>query len=123
MDTYQPQPTSAQLCAAVPDLTYRQLDWWVRNSYVDDGLDTTLSGGSGSRRTFTALEVLRVRQLAYLVSHGHHVDDAVRLARGAAMLQSGEWTYRHPVAAYSLTWRLPPSQTEWMLDTLVVDLP
>lgn len=60
-------------------ITYRQLDYWIRNGWV------TVSGpadGSGSRRRLTEAEALAVADL---------VDEYERIKQLSARLTSGEY--------------------------------
>lgn len=57
----KPGVSSAALCRLL-DVTYRQLDFWIRRGFLGD--NASLLGGSGNHRRFTGDEVYRVAFLA-----------------------------------------------------------
>jgi hypothetical protein len=63
-------------------ITYRQLDYWIRIQCVEfDHPDKVRGGGSGTQRRFTVDDVRRIRVLARLVRAGFHLDVACAVAR------------------------------------------
>lgn len=73
VDTY----SSAEVCQ-LAGVTYRQLDYWTRCGLVEPFVQAT---GSGSRRRWSQVELLRVRRvrLASLLSSGTLSDALDRL--------------------------------------------
>lgn len=59
--TTVPRPRSATAISEALGISYRQLDYWVRNV---PGLVSASSPGSGHRRTFTDDEIVRLDMLA-----------------------------------------------------------
>lgn len=90
--------STCRTCAAVPsghaviwdllgpELTYRQLDHWVKTGYVK-AVNPRL--GSGRRRYWTAEEVRVVTTMATLVAAGVTPDAAARAARNGGWLAEG----------------------------------
>jgi hypothetical protein len=130
-------PTSEQLVQAIPHLSYRQLDYWIRQGYLDH-LDApgSLEPGSGRQRRFTPAEVLHLRHMAHLTGELHMAAAwATGVAATAVHLVDGSWMWHHTYArtgptglplkagSLSLQWRLPPSQTAQLADVLEVALP
>ena len=128
----KPGPTSEQLVAAIPHLTYRRLDWWIRQGYLPDDEDGAITHdtGSGHQRRFHPRQVLALRHMAHLVGQGVTVDRAADAASVAEHMWDGTWRYRVPspvvdeqLAVLTFHWRLPPSQTAELADVLEVGLP
>ena len=126
-----PGPTSEQLVAAIPHLTYRRLDWWIRQGYIMDDADPdALLTGSGHQRRYSPAEVLQARHMAHLVGHGVTVERAALAALHAERIWTGEWRWHirgegelFGAPSLAITWRLPPSQTQELADVLEVGLP
>lgn len=119
-------PTSDDLVRAIPGLTYRRLDYWIRQGYIPDHdhLETT----QGYPRTFTPHQVLVLRHMTALVNEGVKVEAAATAAAHAERLASGEWRYRMPSAlsdtsVLTMYWRLPQSQTADAEHVVEVGLP
>jgi DNA-binding transcriptional MerR regulator len=90
---------STELCEAT-GLTYRALDYWCRNGVIPDGGN---AGGSGSRRSFDAAIVPKVRVVAqvaqafqnkdvgqlstltYAEIYENHDEGFIRLANGVCI--------------------------------------
>ena len=68
----------------VPGVTYRQLDFWVRQGY----LRPEHAGGSGVARKWPAEEIRVLERMARLVRGGVVPSVAARVARGEAELVS-----------------------------------
>lgn len=62
-------------------ITYRQLDFWVRQGY----LHPRHKGGSGNARDFTGEEELVLTRMARLVNAGIRPDVAARAARNVVI--------------------------------------
>lgn len=79
---------SYEVLAAVPGLTYRQLDYWIRTGRVhvtvQHGADGDRLTGSGYARDIDEDEVAVVRTMTALTNDGVHVDTAHRVARAVA---------------------------------------
>lgn len=70
----------------IPGLTYRQLDYWVRQDWLHpDNPD----GGTGSRRTFPPSEVAVAKTMAILTAAGVAASAAARAARNGGWLAPG----------------------------------
>lgn len=107
-------PTSDDLVRAIPGLTYRRLDHWIRSGYIPD--HDYLEAGSGHPRTFGPHQVLVLRHMAALVNEGIKVEAAATAAVGAVRLDTGEWRYQMPSlqageSVLTMYWRLPQSLT------------
>jgi MerR HTH family regulatory protein len=63
---------------AVPWITYRQLDFWVRKGYINAD-----SPGSGYTRSFSHRELRVLKAMARLVQAGFPAQKAAELARSA----------------------------------------
>lgn len=59
--------TSPDVCRRA-HISYRQLDHWIRSGYVE--CVTKNTPGSGTRRTFTEAEAIRVRLMSELIGAG-----------------------------------------------------
>lgn len=119
-------PTSAQLVDAIPGLTYRRLDYWVRLGYLGevDVDDLDLQPGHGYQRHYSAEQVLMVRHLAHLTWSAHiELERASRMAREAKRIWSGEWQWLTDGRDITVLWRLPASLTADLADVLEVQLP
>lgn len=114
-------PTSAQLVAAIPHLTYRQLDWWARQGYLGEAAQVLT--GSGHQRHYTPEEVLQARHMAHLCNVlGVSPETAARMGSEAIRYwSSGEWTWRAEDQGVYVVWWLPKSLTEQFEDVLVVE--
>lgn len=81
--TETPAGLSAVEVCAMAEITYRNLDYWVRRGYID--LDPDHVGlptpGSGVPRRFTPREAKRFTVLALLVRAGLRVDVAADTLR------------------------------------------
>lgn len=76
---------SAHDACTAADITYRNLDYWLRCAYIDldqpdDGVRSLLTG-SGNPRRFTAAEVRRLTLLRRLVKAGVRLQVAADLVR------------------------------------------
>lgn len=67
---------------SVPGVSYRQLDYWVRQGY----LHPEHEGGTGKARIWSDDELAVLRRMADLVQHGVLPSFAARIARGEADL-------------------------------------
>ena len=81
---------TSELLAAIPGLTFRQLDHWIVSGYLGD-----IGGqpGSGYNRAFTLGEVEQVRTMHRLVEAGLTVPRAAQIAsehiRGRGKVELG----------------------------------
>lgn len=76
--------TSAEILAANPWMTYRQLDHWCRRGWVRP---ETANPGSGKPREFTRSEVRVIKRMALLVARGTAPSVAAGLARAEVEAQ------------------------------------
>lgn len=85
--TLEKFPLSPQVRPGVPQIdgvTYRQLDYWIRQGYL-----RVAAEGSGSCRTWPAAEVRVARIMARLVAAGVRPAAAERIARGGKEIAPG----------------------------------
>jgi DNA-binding transcriptional MerR regulator len=66
--------------ARMADVTYRQLDYWVRRGFLEP---THADAGSGTPREWSPADALRAVLIARLVRAGMTVHGAVTVAQGA----------------------------------------
>ncbi len=84
-----PGMVSTKRVCQVAGITYRQLDYWIRNAVVSP---TVGANGSGTRRAFTLHEVRIVRLVADLNRLGAGSDALRKAAMFAELLSPREWT-------------------------------
>jgi hypothetical protein len=77
--------TSAEILAANPRLTYRQLDHWCRKGWIQPDVACP---GSGKPRTFPAAEVRVLKRMALLVARGTVPSVAAGRARAEVETQA-----------------------------------
>lgn len=88
-----PRPTTPELAAEV-GITYRQMDYWIRQGYIGGGCP-----GSGNARDLPDFEVSVLRHMALLVHIGLPAATAAEAARFLAMglpWQLGPWSLTPP---------------------------
>lgn len=71
-------PSTAQVLNTIPDLTYRQLDYWIRLGLV---APTARGTGSGIARDIPQAEVRVLRLMVDLVAEGLTPSRAAQVAR------------------------------------------
>ncbi|MEI7655026.1 MAG: MerR family transcriptional regulator [Actinomycetota bacterium] len=67
MSTRVSQFTGKQICK-LADVTYRQLDYWIRTELISSSV--TEASGSGSKRSFSYGDLLEVRVIKSLIDAG-----------------------------------------------------
>ena len=77
--------TKYDVILAQTDITYRQLDYWVRQGW----LNPHHNGGSGTSRDFTGDEYTVAIRMARLVNRGFTPAAAARVARASVEAASG----------------------------------
>ncbi len=79
-----------EVLAAIPGLTYRQLDWWSRTNRIHPHYHVrgiiVANGGHGSQACWPHREVLIAKRMLRLVHRGIDVDTAHTLATNPNVL-------------------------------------
>jgi DNA-binding transcriptional MerR regulator len=92
--------SAAEVCN-LAGITYRQMDYWLRNGYIVRDRDEAVSPGSGMPRHFSQSEAEQFAVIAKLVRCGLRTD----VAAVAAKTYNGAETIRLPGGALLSGWK------------------
>jgi hypothetical protein len=112
------------------EITYRQLDHWVRLGFIHEHGQRPGRGGSGITRTFDEGTVQKIRTMAQLVNGGIHArqaslyaDEAIRIFKQHEPIDT-EWKLSHPNESHDWTYILAVGgASEGLILTIDMRLP